>query len=92
MNRFFTGNKDTDREILFRVKDKNAILGICSSSRYGKDLCNSDFFRNYLMRNYPNIYDVYIIKINNDWKSSFFVNLKYIDKLKKFRNNLFSKL
>lgn len=88
MENFFTGNKDADREILLRVKDNKELLTLCSSSKYGKDLCNSDFFRNYLMKNYPNIYE----KSENikNWKNWYLLNIHFIGKLEEEFNAIYS--
>lgn len=54
MKESFSGYKDTDREILLTLSDKD-LLSICSSNKYFfTSVCDNTFFYQKLYRSYPN--------------------------------------
>lgn len=81
MARFLTGDKNVDREILLKL-DNIEIMTFCKT-RYGLELCNEDFFRNYLMRNYPNIYYTSRNNREKSWKQIYLENMFYIGELER---------
>jgi hypothetical protein len=76
-----TGNKDCDREILYRI-DNEIILEIIETD-YGVKICNEDFFRNYLMKNYPGFYKEALTQNFRYWELIFIPFLRDIFDLKK---------
>lgn len=70
-----TGNKDCDREILYRI-DNEIILEIIETD-YGAKICNEDFFRNYLMKNYPGFYKEAIKNFPGYYKKALTQNFRY---------------
>lgn len=47
-----SGFKDTDREILLKLKDRD-LLNACSTNKYFSSLCDESFFRNRIAYKYP---------------------------------------
>ena len=79
MNEFeFTGNKDTDREVLRYVEDEE-LLKVCSvNKRMWNSICDDAFLRRRL-RKYANIEQC---KGDESWKRFFSKAVFYIIKLK----------
>ena len=77
----FTGIKDQDREILFKNKNDNDLLKVCSLNKYFYyELCNDMFFRNRLARTYPDTLKYKPEDMN--WKHYFLRTIYYIGKMK----------
>lgn len=78
----FSGNKDTDREILFRLSDRD----LSSASRLNKyfyyTLCDDNFFYNKLLRSYPDILKYYDKGYEN-YTRFYLMMIRYIFKLEK---------
>lgn len=84
MEKFFTGNKDTDLNILSNLNDKD-LLSLCSVNIYGKNLCqNEDFWANRFRKNFGDTIAKYKPK-NVTWKN---IYLKAIRELNMDASNL----
>ncbi len=74
----FTGLKDADREILSKLEEDTDLLNACSVNKYAWKLCDDIFFRNRLIRKYPDA-----VKYNKSgkWKEYYLRTIFYISKL-----------
>jgi len=74
----FSGNKDVDREILSKLDDRN-LLQACQVNKYvWNQVCNEDFFRNRLLKMFPEIKREDI----KNWKEFYLQAIYYISKMK----------
>jgi hypothetical protein len=87
--RFLTGVKDTDRSILMNLDDDRALITICLTA-YGKELCDENFFRNYILRYFPKVYEIKN-KENVKWKKVYYENAMIIGKLEELFGLTFDK-
>ena len=75
-----TGIKDTDREVLKHVDDKE-LLRICTiNKKTWNEVCDDGFLRRRLLNKYPGI-EKYK-SVNESWKRFFLSAIYYISKLK----------
>jgi len=82
----FSGNKDIDREILSKLDDKN-LLKACQVNKYfWNQVCNEDFFRNRLLKMFPEIKREDIKNIKN-WKKFYLQVMDMFTLLEILRNN-----
>jgi hypothetical protein len=79
MERFWTGNKDTDRSILLSIESDRDLLNACLTNKYAKELCDDSFFHNRLLSKYKSTIPY---KKEKSWKNYFLKVLYYIDKMK----------
>lgn len=82
MQKFFSGNKDVDRLILEKLNDKD-LLKTCKLGKYALELCDENFFRKRLMKDYPDS-----VKYKNDksWKNYYLSTIYYVSKMKEEYN------
>jgi len=74
----FSGNKDVDRKILSKLDDRN-LLQACQVNKYvWNQVCNEDFFRNRLLKMFPEIKREDI----KNWKEFYLRAIYYISKMK----------
>lgn len=78
MERFFSGNKDADRIILDNLDDRD-LLKACSVGKYALEICDETFFRNRLIKKYPNTLQY---KNGKSWKKYYLDVIYYINKMK----------
>lgn len=90
MKTFLTGNRDADRVILTRLKNHKELLSFCNGSRYGKSVCNNDFFRNYLAKHYPLVYQYGQEKETKNWKRFYLETVKAISLLQQKYNVIYT--
>src|SRR5579883_1337507 len=80
MSNTITGDKNIDREILFRSDDKS-IIKACSLNTYMRDtVCDGQFFENLIKTRYP-IFLSYKLAGEN-YKHLYLRNIKYLSLLK----------
>lgn len=77
-----SGNKDIDREILFRVADEDLIHTSQMNSYIYHTICNEQFFKERLLRTYPCILEYY--EIYESYKECFVKIIPYIIRLRKY--------
>jgi Ankyrin repeats (3 copies) len=82
MQKFFSGNKDSDRLILERLNDRD-LLTTCSVGKYALELCNEDFFKKRLMKRYPGSVGC---KNVESWKQCYLSTVYYVSKMKEESN------
>ncbi len=73
-----SGLKDTDREILSKLDSDTDLLNACSLNKYTWKLCDDNFFRNRLIRKYP---DTVKYNKNGKWKEYYLKTIFYISRL-----------
>ena len=74
----FSGLKDVDREILSKLEEDKDLLNACSVNKYAWKLCDDNFFRNRLIRKYP---DAVKYNKNGKWKEYYLKTIFYISRL-----------
>ena len=85
----FSGNKDTDREILLKLSDKD-LLSACKSNKYlYTSVCDDNFFRRKLLLSYPNTLKYFNINEYKNCKRFYLKMIYYISKLKEEFNYLY---
>lgn len=77
-----SGNKNTDREILLKLKD-NDVINYCNNTKNKfiyKEICNESFFHNYMIIHYPNVLKYKTGDMT--WKQYYLKTIWYISKMK----------
>lgn len=77
-----SGNKNTDREILLKLKDHD-VMNYCNNveNRFiYKEVCNDSFFHNYMIIHYPNVLKYKTGDMT--WKQYYLKTIWYISKMK----------
>ena len=75
----FTGHKDTDREILMELNDRDLLVA-CSANKYFlNNVCDEKFLKRRFSK-YPGIEDYK--KDDESWRAFFLNTIYYIAKLK----------
>ncbi len=80
--RSLTGIKDVDREILYKMSDKD-ILSICIVNKtYSNKICDETFFHNLILERYQETIPSKDYIQKRSWRNHYLNIVKYIDLLK----------
>ena len=76
-----SGYKDTDREILLAMSDKD-LLATCSSNKYFfTSVCDDNFFYRKLLRSYPDTLKDFNLEKDKNYKQYYLKIVYYVAKL-----------